>query len=226
MFPLSPKKQQERQRNYTRRDVHAYFVTTRKVVGQAPEWRADGLAQNVSHAPAADAALSRRQVAADADEFVGKPYGIAVGVSSKFFDLHDLDFAQKDRRFLDFVYATSPVRILHDEDVSSGTSSSSILWHYLRCERNATLVAKQLHMHRNTALYRIEKFQSRFDLGLSNKAVREWLMTCYASLFAAASGGCLGDWGIKGGSSEHGISPTTLLGEEQTGGSYFQYSMI
>ncbi|MBE6473181.1 MAG: hypothetical protein E7Z99_06340 [Coriobacteriaceae bacterium] len=179
MFPLSPKKQQERQRNYTRRDVHAYFVTTREVVGQAPERRADGLAQNVGHAPAADAALSRRQVAADADEFVGKPYGIAVGVSSKFFDLHDLDLAylqarmalgykdsiareremageggfcnvfsfeeslmyyfldpaQKDRRFLDFVYATSPVRILHDEDVSSGTSSSSILWHYLRCER-------------------------------------------------------------------------------------------
>ena len=75
--------------------------------------------------------------------------------------------------------ATTPA----EANAANGTSISTILWYYLRYERNATYVAKQLHMHRNTVLYHIEKIQSRFDFDLSRKTVREWLLVCYKSLF-------------------------------------------
>ena len=58
-----------------------------------------------------------------------------------------------------------------------------IFWQYLSCERNATIVAERLHLHRNTVLYRIDKIQKRFDLDLSSQGVREKMLVDFKVFF-------------------------------------------
>ena len=60
-------------------------------------------------------------------------------------------------------------------DKEHGTNDLQILFHYLRCERNAGDASKKLFMHRNTLLYRIHKMESRFHMDLSDPSVREQL---------------------------------------------------
>lgn len=72
---------------------------------------------------------------------------------------------------------------LSEEDRGNGTNHLDIFWQYLICERNATMVADRLHMHRNTVLYRMDKIQKRFDLDLTDPNVREKMILDFKMFF-------------------------------------------
>ena len=89
---------------------------------------------------------------------------------------------------MEFTFNTSIVNILWEEDVNNGTDYLKILWFYLKNERNATNTAQELHMHRNTVLYHIDKIQQRFDFDMGLKSARDWMLACFKSLFSRLSG--------------------------------------
>ena len=57
-----------------------------------------------------------------------------------------------------------------------GTSFYEILKVYLRCERNRVLTARQLFVHKNTLVYRLEKMVRLFSLDLDDSYEREYLL--------------------------------------------------
>lgn len=89
----------------------------------------------------------------------------------------------KDDRFVRSIFAASIPRVLHEEDKENGTNLIALLWFWLKDERNATSVAKRLHMHRNTVLYHIGKLEKRFNFDMSKKTVRDWLLMHFKYFF-------------------------------------------
>lgn len=72
---------------------------------------------------------------------------------------------------------------LANEDRESGTEIVRLLWTYLSLERNATAASKQLHMHRNTVLYHIEKIERRFAIELDDRIMRTSLLSEFRIYF-------------------------------------------
>lgn len=75
------------------------------------------------------------------------------------------------------------LEVLAEEDRASGTEIIRLLWTYLCLERNATAASKQLHMHRNTVLYHIEKIERRFSIELDDLIMRTCLLTEFRIYF-------------------------------------------
>lgn len=69
------------------------------------------------------------------------------------------------------------------EDRESGTEIVQLLWTYLCLERNATAASKQLHMHRNTVLYHVEKIERRFSIELDDLIMRTALLDEFRMYF-------------------------------------------
>ena len=69
------------------------------------------------------------------------------------------------------------------EDRESGTEIVQLLWTYLCLERNATAASKQLHMHRNTVLYHVEKIERRFSIELDDLIMRTNLLDEFRMYF-------------------------------------------
>lgn len=65
---------------------------------------------------------------------------------------------------------------LMDDSNSSSCSNIKLLYYYLCAERNITLTAKNVHMHRNSVIYRIQKIQDLLSLNLDDPDVRLHLM--------------------------------------------------
>lgn len=102
-----------------------------------------------------------------------------------------LDPVEREERLIRHVFSNTPIDILHREDMANGTSHLSLLWLYLKSERNATITAKKLHMHRNTVLYHIERIEKRFDFSFSTRAARDWIYLCFKCFFLTQDGGLL-----------------------------------
>lgn len=98
-----------------------------------------------------------------------------------------IDPAEKSERLIRHVFSNTPVDILHREDMANGTKHLPLVWLYLKNERNATTVAKKLHMHRNTVLYHIERIEKRFDFSFSTRAARDWIYLCFKCFFLMQS---------------------------------------
>lgn len=92
-------------------------------------------------------------------------------------------FEPGDPRFIPFAFSSSIVADLYQEDLERGTDRTRILWLFLESDRNATSVAKSLHMHRNTVLYHIEKIEKQYHFDLSSKAARDWLLISFKAFF-------------------------------------------
>ena len=73
--------------------------------------------------------------------------------------------------------------VLAREDAEMGTDIVRLLWTYLSQERNATAASKQLHMHRNTVLYHIEKIERRFSITLDDIVTRMSLLNEFRVFF-------------------------------------------
>lgn len=63
-----------------------------------------------------------------------------------------------------------------------GNSNLLLLYHYLNTERNITLTAKRVHMHRNSVIYRLQKIQDMLNLDLDDPDVRLRLMITFKIL--------------------------------------------
>lgn len=91
--------------------------------------------------------------------------------------------SERNERLLEFTFSHTLMQKLNQEDWKNGTNHLDIFWQYLICERNATMVAERLHMHRNTVLYRMDRIQKRFDLDLADPSVREKMILDFKMFF-------------------------------------------
>lgn len=57
-----------------------------------------------------------------------------------------------------------------------------LLYHYLETERNISMTAKLMHMHRNSVIYRLQKIQDTLNLDLDDPDVRMRLMISFKIL--------------------------------------------
>lgn len=89
----------------------------------------------------------------------------------------------KDDRFLDFIFSHTLMQKISEEDRQNGTNNLEIFWEYISSERNASIVAERMHVHRNTVRYRIDKIERRFDLDLSSQQVREKMVVDFKVFF-------------------------------------------
>lgn len=92
-----------------------------------------------------------------------------------------------DERFLKFTFSHTIVEKIYAEDKQNNTNYLALFWFYLHHERNASLVAQRLHMHRNTVLYHIEKIQKRFDFDLSVQSALERMRIDFKAFFLESS---------------------------------------
>ncbi|RJE48811.1 MULTISPECIES: PucR family transcriptional regulator [unclassified Dehalobacter] len=74
------------------------------------------------------------------------------------------------------------VRYLKDYDDQSGTSYSLTLRNYLQSERSYLLTAQQLFIHRNTAVYRLEKINELYRFNLDDPEEREYILFSFRLL--------------------------------------------
>lgn len=68
------------------------------------------------------------------------------------------------------------------DDNSGSCSNIKLLYYYLCSERNISLTAKYIHMHRNSVIYRIQKIQDLLALNLDDPDIRLRLMVSFKIL--------------------------------------------
>ncbi len=68
------------------------------------------------------------------------------------------------------------------DDCGSASSNAKLLYYYLCLERNISLVAKQVHMHRNSVIYRVQKIHDMLSLDLDDPEVRLRLLISFKIL--------------------------------------------
>lgn len=71
------------------------------------------------------------------------------------------------------------LQTLRTYDKANNTEFAKTLYYYLRYERNVTLTAEKLFIHRNTLQYRIHKILELTNTDLNNSDVRSHLMLSY-----------------------------------------------
>ena len=80
----------------------------------------------------------------------------------------------------DFMYSLScihpAVLMIGEYDCTYHSELTETLWLYLRNNKSYTAVAKQLHIHRNTVLYRLEKIQEMYPLDFQDPELVEYLL--------------------------------------------------
>ena len=88
-----------------------------------------------------------------------------------------------DNELITYSVSDGMLETLVAEDKASGSEIVKLLWTFLCHERNATAASKQLHMHRNTVLYHIEKIEKRFAIDLDDPIMRTNLLDEFRMLF-------------------------------------------
>lgn len=97
------------------------------------------------------------------------------------FMLVDSDEIAQDMK--DFAFSHSMLGKIIAEDAINKTEDARILASYLYHERKATVVAEELHMHRNTVLYRIEKIKKRFFIDFDESWSRNRAILDFSILY-------------------------------------------
>lgn len=95
--------------------------------------------------------------------------------------------APKDDRLLAFCLKNSITMHIKHDDEHTGTDNLGLLCAYLVGERKASTVCTQLHMHRNTLLYRIESMRKRYKFDLDDENVRRSILLEHALIRALES---------------------------------------
>lgn len=96
-----------------------------------------------------------------------------------FFSAYIYDQGSRDVPLTRYCVDKSLVADIADYDREHGTDDLHLLYCYLTNERRANEAAAELHMHRNTLVYRIERLQERFSVDLSSRSTRERIMLIY-----------------------------------------------
>lgn len=99
-----------------------------------------------------------------------------------------LDPSNKDKRFIDFCFSHTILHKMYAEDKRDGTNHLALFWFYLRSGCSASDTAQQLHIHRNTVIYRINKIQERFDFDLRSATARDRMVFDFKMFFLTNDG--------------------------------------
>lgn len=89
-----------------------------------------------------------------------------------------------DSQTLKEAFSNSIVKVISKEDAEQGGDFTKLLWEFLCAQGNASEVAKEFNMHRNTVVYHIKKFEKRFDVNLDLPMVRHRLYLDFLNHFA------------------------------------------
>ncbi|MGN1319181.1 MAG: PucR family transcriptional regulator [Lachnospirales bacterium] len=63
---------------------------------------------------------------------------------------------------------SSTLKPLDDYDNKTGSDLSATLYEYIKCDKNISLTAKRLFIHRNTMIYRIQQIQEIIDFDIKD----------------------------------------------------------
>lgn len=74
------------------------------------------------------------------------------------------------------VYGHIAARGLIEYDKKNNTDLAYMLYNYLLCERNISITAERMHVHRNTLTYRFKKLEQICELDLDNPYLRQYLI--------------------------------------------------
>ena len=91
---------------------------------------------------------------------------------------------------IEYVYVQKLDDLLLDEPKNT-INSVKILYYYLTCERNISLTADKLFLHRNSVIYRIHKIKEKLAMDLDNPDIRLRLLL---SMKILAILGKIPDW--------------------------------
>lgn len=81
-----------------------------------------------------------------------------------------------DEELLSFSFENNLLGRFAGDDNALRRTVLGLLWRYICNDGNATKTAEEMHMHRNTVLYHVRKFESRFDLSLDSPMVKHRVM--------------------------------------------------
>lgn len=90
---------------------------------------------------------------------------------------------ERSNELIEYSFSDNILETLVQEDRKFNTDFMTLLWTYLCTERNATETSEQIHVHRNTVVYHIKKFEKRFDLSLDVTMVRNRLLLDFMHYF-------------------------------------------
>lgn len=93
----------------------------------------------------------------------------------------------RDDDLIAFTMSRNNLQTLLAEDRGQGTTTVALLWAFVCCERNASLAASLMHVHRNTVLYHVRKFEHRFDVDLSCPMTRHRLVIDFLYYFSTTA---------------------------------------
>ena len=81
-----------------------------------------------------------------------------------------------DEELLSFSFEKNLLERFSGDDNAPKRTVWVLLWRYICNDGNATKTAEEMRMHRNTVLYHVRKFESRFDLSLDLPMVKHRVM--------------------------------------------------
>lgn len=99
---------------------------------------------------------------------------------SKYY-LYDMLECYREKFELEDVYVPYIDQLEH-EGGGGAYSNLTLLYYYIALERNISMTAKRMHMHRNSIIYRLQKIQDVLELDLDNPDVRLRLMISFRIL--------------------------------------------
>ena len=83
------------------------------------------------------------------------------------------------RKAVDADLASPALAKLRKYDIDNGTEYYRTLFTYLLCERNQTLTAEKLFLHRNTLIYRVNRIEEIIGTDLKEERERLYLLLSY-----------------------------------------------
>ena len=100
------------------------------------------------------------------------------------FDAYGVDYlvdqlSEQGASMLNSTYVGSILAAIEQQDAQSKTNNYEFLRAYLVHERRTSVVAEQLHMHRNNVNYRISRIEEQFGIDTDDPALRQDLMLAY-----------------------------------------------
>lgn len=98
---------------------------------------------------------------------------------SKYY-LYDMLECYREKFELEDVYIPYIDRL--ESENSGAYSNLVLLYYYIISERNISLTAKRVHMHRNSIIYRLQKIQDLLEINMDDPDVRLRLMISFRIL--------------------------------------------
>ena len=88
--------------------------------------------------------------------------------------------SEDETAMLRLTYAGAILDEIAEQDKSSKTNNYEFLYAYLVHERRLTVVAENLHMHRNNVSYRINRIEKQYGIDTSDPKLRQDVLLAYA----------------------------------------------